>query len=206
MDAPVAGPGGAGLSWANQDGASYTVSRADVGVLTKTPIVKTNPYSNVIAFFDSSPLFYTNTYQYTITANFAQGCGSSQVSVVPSKPYTPIPHELYSPTYAESLTTPWPLDGRSLVYFDLAWEAPRGYRPPGGDNQGFVVFGPGMGSDGRFVSGCGGNCEFSVPFSTTAPGVLGEQTWIIVPAWDTRNGRFLDVSTGLRISVKFAGP
>ena len=175
-------------------------------MLNATPIVRTNPYFNTIQFFDSSPLFYTRTYQYTVTANFAQGCGSSQVSVVPSKPYTPVPREMYSPGYAETLTTPWPLNGRSSVPFDLAWQAPSGYKPPGGDNTGFVVFGPGMGTDGRFVYGCGGRCEFGVDFLTTAVGVLGEQTWIIVPAWDTRNGRFLDVSTGLRISVKFAGP
>jgi hypothetical protein len=169
---PRVTPGNAYLTWAAVPGATgYAVSRLDVGSLTPALIQET-------AFTDNSPLDYRVTYQYTVTAQSANGCGSSTISVTPPRAGTPTVGDVI--IGAGDLQT-----RRGRV--TLTWTMPET------DATEFVVIGPGA-TDG-----------IKVPASTATDGTFrldldsvpsGANSWLIAPAWETPRGRWVDVGTG----------
>jgi len=188
------------------------VARSDVGLLTPQPIAYRRP------FVDSSPLFYTRTYRYAVTAHLPNGCGTSAITVTPPKPFTPIAKTLYDNTI------PWPLYGRTGIAVDLSFQVPKNYPQqvtsavyeninPRIFSTGFLLIGPGL-RDGQQRIDCGGPqgggynsvqvCENWLEyFPIVGPYVgAGEWTWIIVPYWDTDHGFMTDVPSGARVTVK----
>jgi len=212
MDPPVVTPGGAALYWDGQDGATYTISRSGVS-LTPQPIPYRRP------FIDSSPLFYTTSYRYTITAHFANGCGTSAVTVVPPKPYVPKVHafptgQLATPTYIEMpgyIPEPFNVD---LYFVPPVNEEPQIFSRifPRLLSTGFLVFGPGLPPDGARLD-CGGPqgggynsvavCIAFADYTLSARVGLGDWTWIVAPFWDTDHGLMVDANDGARIHMTF---
>jgi hypothetical protein len=212
IETPFVTPGGAFIWWMPQAGATYSVARSDVGLLTPEPIAYRRP------FVDSSPLFYTRTYTYTVTSRLATGCGTSAITVVPPKPFTPIARTLYDNSI------PWPLYDRPGIPVELAFQVPKDYQQqitsPVYENiflrifsTGFLLIGPGL-RDGEQRIDCGGPqgggynsvqaCENWLEYNPIVPPYVGagEWTWIIAPFWETNNGFMSDVGSGARVTVK----
>ena len=98
----------------------------------------------------------------------------------------------------------------------LTWSVPREVVPYGGDNTGWVVRGPGLGVDGKYVQGfCGINgigCDpyhnpevggyFDLSVSTNDLPTSGEYTFTVSPAWDSAAGRYYDLSSAGKVVLK----
>jgi hypothetical protein len=169
---PRVTPGNAYLTWAAAPGATgYAVSRLDAGSLTPAPIQAT-------AFTDNSPLDYRVTYQYTVTAEYANGCGSSTVSVTPPRAGTPTVGDVNvgagnAQTRRGQVTLTWTM--------------------PDTDATEFVVIGPGAADGIKVPVSTAANGRFRLDLDSV-PG--GDNSWLIAPAWDTPRGRWVDISTG----------
>jgi hypothetical protein len=201
VNPPAASHIGVTLTWPHINGATYTVSRTDVGVLTPTPLTS-GVYPSTVTFSHSAPMYHHITYQYSIVASYAQGCGRSLVSVAPPPPWVPT-------TWSSSDAGSGPNARRVTV----AWKVPDAllqYDKPAGGNAGFLVLGPGLPAGGQDVWGCtrppdagyAWTCYYGVPdWAVTVTVPAGQHTWIVTPYWETDNGRMLDVSSGARVTV-----
>lgn len=234
MTAPVVAatltPAAAYLSWAplsdpaagTSAGPTYTVYRADLGLLTPDPF----PYAG---FTHKSPLSATTTYTYTVEAKYVRGCGSTSVTVRPPRPWAPVAYlrecvapppnsfsrwceeTQFSPRSTQYMvTTSRPIDLR------LQWSVPPEVVPYGGDNTGWIVRGPGLGVDGKYVNGYCGNLELGcnpsnnpwvggyIDFSLRAQDIptSGEYIFTVSPVWDSASGRFYDLSTAAKVVMK----
>jgi hypothetical protein len=193
---PTVTPFGVTFSWPHLNGASYTVSSSEDGVVNAAPITPA-VYPFTVNFAHSAPLYRHLTYVYTVTAQYGGGCGVSQLSFVPPAPFVPVAQAYISAA--------WPNLGQWEV--TLAWWVPQTYDNGFGDNTGFLVLGPGLPTDGHQEPGCGTNsgqtCRYAPEFRKTVRVGPGEHTWVIAPYWDTfNNGRMIDVSAGARVTKR----
>jgi hypothetical protein len=190
LNTPTASPIRASLTWPHINGATYTVSRNDVGLVTPAPL--TSPvYPATIGFNHDAPLYFHTSYVYTIVATYGQGCGTSTVSVTAPRPFVPVVSSRVLDRTG----------GRYSVF--LTWSVPTDYWTPLGDNDGFLVLGPDLPAAGHEEPGCWRPKCIIVPSWTKEVTVAaGEYTWIVTPYWETPSGRMIDVSSGARITVK----
>jgi hypothetical protein len=174
---PYVSPGRVNIGFNYVAGATgYTVSRADRGLLTPTPIPPSR--GDLPMYFDhqqafSAPLDYTQTYVYSITALYPQGCGSTTFNVTP----------------------PWPNAAKFIEVLPPSGPGRVGFRAmvddPQRDFTGMLVKGPGLPVDGRIVMSAG---NVAWPIQLTIDGVpAGTRTWTFTTFYDIPGGRVLDV-------------
>jgi hypothetical protein len=119
-------PGSVTFNWLALSGATYTVSRKDLGVVTPTPIAG-SPYTHTAA------IDYRTPYQYSITATFADNrCATTNVSVTGPKPLVP----QVTATVTQGVT------GKVHLAWGVQADRPTSY----------LVLGPGLKNDGAEVS------------------------------------------------------
>jgi hypothetical protein len=180
---PYVSPGRVNIGFIRVAGATgYTVSRADSGLLTPTPIP--SPSSDYPMYFNHTPAFaapldYTKTYVYTITALYPQGCGTTTLNVTP----------------------PWPNAAKYIEVVPTSGAGRVGFRAmvddPQRDFTGMLVKGPGLPSEGRIVMSAGPNVAWPIEF--TIDGVpAGMRTWTFTTFYDIPGGRVLDPATGTK--------
>jgi hypothetical protein len=190
LNPPAASPTRASLTWAHINGATYTVSRNDVGLVTPAPITSA-VYPATVGFNHDGPLYFHATYVYTVVATYGRGCGSSQVSITAPRPFVPV-------------VTSRVLDrtgGRYSVF--LTWKVPADYWTPNGDNDGWLVLGAGLPVAGYEEQGCWKPaCIILMTWTKEVEVSAGEYSWIVSPYWNTPSGRMIDVSSGARITVR----
>jgi hypothetical protein len=196
LPGPVTNPpephvAGVNLTWAHINGATYTLSRTDLGIVSPAPLTAAL-YPSTLAFWHSTPLYHHVTYEYVVVAQYGGGCGQSRISVVPPRPWVP--------NMRAELGIPIPAMGHHFVKISWAVDAER-Y----GDNYGFMLLGPGYGEGEDWPWGCGrtdnrlGCQPWLWDDHVTAP--PGTHTWIVAPYWETANGRMIDVSSGGRVTL-----
>jgi hypothetical protein len=184
VKAVATSPASIELTWAPVSGATgYTISRSDIGAVGTVPASRAQAD---IRFTHRADFDYRVTYSYTVSAQFANGCGNGQVSIAAPRPGTPTAVDLRALEGSVAGKT-----GRVR----LEW------RMPDTTVSGFVVLGPGLGQNGQ-----------EVPRSATPSGSVsldvdnvpsGAQSWLVTPYWTVPGGRVIDVSTGLKLSGKF---
>jgi hypothetical protein len=187
---------GLSLAWPHINGATYTVSRSDMGMLTASPLTSA-VYPATIGFSQGGPLYHHLTYDYTVIATYGGGCGRTTLPINPPRPFRP--------TLTASLDIPIPATGEHFVR--LGWRVPEQVQPRNGDNHGFLLFGPGLPPGGKSYSGCGAtDCSLAGPEGlpwwvelTTAP--PGNQTWLLAPFWVTSQGQLLDFSSAASVTL-----
>jgi hypothetical protein len=177
-------PGVVSLSWPRLDNATlYKVSRRDRGDIQTV----TQPTSATVTFQHRAPMNFGPAYDYTVTAQYANGCGRATVSLSAPHPGTPTIVDVAA--LVGSLPT---LTGTVRLSWDF----------PAGDYSGFVVIGPGV-ENGKDVV-VPPNTPRNGPFTGDVPGVRpGEHAWLVAPYWDTPEGRQSDVSRAARASGSF---
>jgi hypothetical protein len=195
LPGPVLGPtratpGSMSITWPHINGASYTVSRNDIGVVTPAAITP-NVFPFTVNYVHSAPLYHTQTYVYAVTAQTAQGCGVSQITVTPPRPFSP-------PAAAFVNNGAW--GGNVSVRWSI---------PEGNDTSmtGFLLFGPGFPAEGWEERTCTvynayNECVSPYAYERRVGLGPGDYTWIIAPYWDTQNGRMVDVSSGTRVTLR----
>ena len=197
LSTPVVRPYGIRFSWAHFNGATYTVSRNGVPV-SASPIAP-SVYPFTVDFAESVPLSSSTTYIYTVVANFASGCGRSELTVVPPRPFVPVA----SATIAGRFGNEWEVN--------VGWAIPSDYSESLTDalssmtrSTGMLLFGPGFPTEGFNSSGCAQNsCLWSVEWGLRTVRVpAGEHTWIVAPYWETQAGRMVDVNLGARVTLR----
>jgi hypothetical protein len=178
---PVATPVSVSLVWQHINGATYTVARKDMGVLTSTPLTAAL-YPAIVSFAHSAPLYHHTTYEYTVVARYGGGCGSTSVSFAPPRPPLPIGRVSRRPH-------------TQLV--ELGFDTPDVGPAP----TGILVLGPGLPPNGHDQPNSAEAPQFGSRFTLVfAPGP-GNHTWILAPYWETPNGRMIDVDSGLRLTL-----
>ena len=194
INPPDAHPHGVRLTWSHINGASYTVSRSDMGVVTPTPVTAAF-FPSTPGFWHSAPMYHHITYEYVVEARYGGGCGVSTVKVVPPRPWVPnLRVTLDDPN------NPIQATGRHWVRVSWAEQAERG------DNYGFMVFGHGFPPEGAdYAQGCGRTdtivrCPYWIwQELVTAP--PGTHTWLVAPYWQTENGRMIDLDSAARATL-----
>jgi hypothetical protein len=226
----AATPGGVHLSWSPlQDpavapaGPTYTVSRADLGLLTPQPL-------GYPGFTHKTLLSYLApaTYTYTVEAKYVQGCGTTSVTVQTPQPWAPglsirecvepprganlnLAHcqsHTWSPGPTQLLTTT-----KRWIDLILEWYVPQHVAPFGGDNVGWMIHGYGLSANGVFVPHhcASGPCTPQIdPFprgelklGSRAFLESGDYVYTVAPVWDTPDGgRFYDRPTAARVVVR----
>jgi hypothetical protein len=180
LNPPTVWPGGVVLSWAHINGATYTVSSTDFGVVTPSPVTSAT-YPATVSVSHSAPLHNPTQYEYAVVAEYGKGCGISRVSVTPPRPFVAIAEANRSDAYDVRLTWHIP-DG-----VDSAMPA-EGHDDPG------------------FFQTISGSTYRMKAWETWELGIAnvpaGEQTWLIVPYWETPLGRSIDASSGARVTFK----
>jgi len=187
-------PGRAGLAWEAAAGATgYTVARNDLGALTPAPIT-------ALGFRHDYVLDPRVTYQYSVTAVYARGCGTSTVSV---KAEAPTPTDAHVTTGIGSARA---RTGRVT----LTWQMGLDTNP-----SAFVVLGPGADQGvnvppvKRVTPQPAG--QLVDQFAETNKGTFGvdldnvpegQHTWRIAPAWDTPAGRSLTWDTAAAVTAR----
>jgi hypothetical protein len=184
---PTSSPTGVILTWAHINGARYTVSRDDVGPVTTSPL--TSPlYPSVVTFAHSAPMYYNQTYRYTVRAEYGGGCGVSTVTIVPPRP---------AAVWAEARLR------RNTRLVDVMWEGVQSLGTPPARRGAVRVFGPGMSAEGYDEQWS--DCQTTVngQYLCTRDVAVGpgDHTWIAVPYWETENGIMIDVSSGTRVTL-----
>jgi hypothetical protein len=178
---PAVSHTGTSLSWPHINGATYTVSRDDVGLLTTSPLTSAL-FPSTVAFSHSAPMYYSQTYRYSVRADYGGGCGISTVTFVPPRP--------------PSIWADARLRGAGLRIVDLLYEA---WFANGGG--GVRIFGSGMPADG-LDAGCKLTLIGDYTWCDINEGVgPGDHTWLVVPYWQTENGIFIDASSGTRVTL-----
>jgi hypothetical protein len=169
-------PAYANLRWDQVSGAeSYTVSRSDLGVLGERP--RSNNY-----FGHAVLLPHPGTYVYTVTANYPEGCGRTDITLHSQEPRTPDVH-------LELTNQP------GMIRLEWSWPPGADYAENTRDYTGILVTGPGLAPAGREVrrGSVGGD-------GTQIEGVpSGTRTWTIKAYWEAAGGRIID-NTGSSVT------
>jgi len=173
-------PGTVHLYWEAVGGATgYTLSRADRGVLTKAPLP-----ASYTEFTDYAPLPHPATYVYTLTAEYPQGCGSTNVTLSSQPPITPfLGYQAGSAPGQITLSWSW-------------YNTSDGLRA--GDYTGVLITGPALPSAGREVKRASQSGGTSTLISGVPP---GSHSFTAKAYWDTPGGRIID-NTGRTITVR----
>jgi hypothetical protein len=202
------------LSWPAVLGAnSYSVSRSDLGVVPGRALDFSASPLRPTEFLHSTPLFANATYQYAVTAHYAQGCGNTQVTVVPPRPYVPVVRAVRAGGAGLA-------PGRYAITGFL--------KPPANadavlSTTGFLVLGAGLPADGYVVRPSYVQLQYwagvcarltDVCLAWQREGLLaeeldwsatvgaGDHAWLVVPYWETDNGRMIDASLGARVTLR----
>ncbi len=170
-------PAYANLRWDQVSGAeSYTVSRSDLGVLGER-----EPSYN---YFGHAVLLpHPGTYVYTITANYPEGCGRTDITLHSQQPRTP-------DVRLELTNQP------GMIRLEWSWPPGEEFTTNARDYTGILVTGPGLPPAGRELrrGGVDGN-------GTLIQGVpAGTRTWTIKAYWDAAGGRIID-NTGSSVTA-----
>jgi hypothetical protein len=180
---PYVSPGRVNFGFQEVAGATgYTVSRADRGLLTPTPIAPgAGGYATYFTHREAftAPLDYSKTYVYTVRALYPQGCGSMTFSVTP----------------------PWPNAAKTIEVLPMSGAGRVSFRAmvddPQRDFTGILVKGPGLPAEGRIVMSAGEHLAWPVELSID--GVpAGMQTWTFTTFYDIPGGRVIDPATGTK--------
>jgi hypothetical protein len=182
-------PGRARLAWNAAAGATgYMVARNDIGAVTPTPITALNFQHDYV--LDSRV-----TYQYSVTAVYANGCGTS---TIPVKAEALTAGDLHVTTGAGNLQS---RRGRVTLIWRADWS--RAELP-----SAFVVLGPGA-DQGVNVppvprpTGELGAERDTGTFAVELDNVPeGQHTWRIAAAWDTPAGRSLTWDTAAEVTAR----
>ena len=207
-------PGHVHLKWDSLVGASaYSVSRSDQGLLEGRRNDGTGIAIPATEFLHSTPLYEGTTYRYTVTATFSQGCGSSEISVVPPRVVAPIARAAYNSGVTGSAT--FGIVGKFKPATDADGRMMQNV-------TGWVVFGSGLPADGidiplsspqrtYWVGNCAWDTECTSEYRAgrirdelewNAVVPPGEHAWLVVPYLETDGGRMIDVRSGARVTLR----
>jgi hypothetical protein len=133
-------------------------------------------------------MYHHQTYRYTVTAEYGGGCGSSVVALVPTRPVGPTAY----------------VSQRPGGYVELYWEMHGALGTPEARSTGALAFGPGLPAEGyeQDWRDCEPNLNGYRICVRDLFAPSGDNTWIVVPYWETENGRMIDVSSGSRVTAK----
>jgi hypothetical protein len=186
---PTTSHTGAVLSWAHINGARYTVSRDDVGVVTPSPLTAAL-FPAIVTFAHSAPTYSNRTYRYAVRAEYGGGCGMSNVDVT-----VPPPAQVWAQA----------LQRQNSRLVDITWQGVYGGggTTPPAQNGGVRVFGPGMPAAGYVQSpyDCATNLNDLYMCTQTISLAPGTHTWNVVPYWETEGGVMMDVNSGARVTL-----
>ncbi len=193
LNPPAALPSGVALSWAHINGATYTVSSTDFGLVTPSAVTSAT-YPGTVSVLHSAPLYSTRQYEYAVVASYGKGCGISRVSVTPPRPFVP---------------TAQARRGDFNEGVQLTWSIPNGVDSSMSRSiGGYLILGPGLPAEGYDHTGSfqtrEGNLSRLGPddiwWLDVATVSAGAHDWLIVPYWNTTAGRSIDTSSGARVT------
>ena len=167
--------------------ARYTIYRSD----RSEPIGQMSGSNDFVDFMVM--MEFGRTYSFSIVAEafhqpylqpaVSDGCGRTQLPVVtPPLPATPVIWSVYSKPGWNEVSIGWNCVNQG--------------------ESGYLVIGPGLGSQGT-VQGCNALGEGYMVIRSLPSGT---HSWVITPFWDTPEGRLIDVNRGARVTATSTGP
>lgn len=166
-------PRSAHLRWTAVAGATgYTVTRSDRGVLTPQPLPDTKT-----SFIHEAVFPYPQSYVYTVTANYREGCGSTDITLqAPQLSTPPVGQRLGNQPGHVILIWHWTGTAANVLAVD--------------DYDGVLITGPTLPAAGRDVKHGRGPWEQTDIYGVPA----GTHTWKVKAYWDLPDGRVIDSS------------